>query len=119
MPNAQFTNELKSKLRPVAEALIRKDDERRNRAVDRATRGGTTVVLSETVGNLPGNRHGVIPDESVEVSIASLPTLVSQELFNEFVVAALAASTFDVNTILTNADGDVVVNAEGNVLVSG
>lgn len=63
---------LAAKVRPLAQALIRPEDAKRSRVVDRATRGGDRIALEETKGTLPARGQGVIDAASVQVESTAI-----------------------------------------------
>jgi threonine dehydratase len=84
-----------------------------------ATHAGGGYLLPERLYSpIPDNLAGVVADESVAVSIAGLPPIANQQQLNEYVLSLLSGASFDVDSILTSG-GEVLVNADGNVLVSG
>jgi hypothetical protein len=115
-----LTDELAALARPLAKKLVRRDDARRARIFDGVTGGGTKVILGEgTTGNLPGNQHGVIADESVAVSFPEFPTVADLQSLLALMIAAIGAigvAAFDPDTILVDLAGDVLVGLDGNVL---
>lgn len=79
---------LAAKVRPLAQALIRPDDAKRSRVIDRATRGGDRIALEETKGTLPTSKHGVIDSSSIAVpeTLLTVSTNLS-DMLTELVAA--------------------------------
>lgn len=104
--------------RRTVEAMLPHDLSRRAVEHDATHAGGGYVIAERVEGPAP---LVSVPDERVPVSLTGLPTIATQEQFNEFIFAAVQAVSVavDFDAILTNADGDVLVNADGNVLVTG
>lgn len=77
-------------LRPVWEALVDEAFAHVVRVIDGATSGGLTILIDRTEGMLPGNRHGMIADESIAVDEPDLTLATDQETLNRELLAAVA-----------------------------
>lgn len=99
------------------------EDLARLKAEHEATHASGGFLMPDRLNSpIPPNLTGVVQDESVQIAIATLPTIVSQEQFNEYVLSVLAGlgeGSLNADDILTNEDGEVVVSDDGFVLVAG
>lgn len=118
MPDPSGRARIQSALRPFVEEALRQEEADLMRRVDRVTTGSGLVRVERLSGRLPDNLHGLVQDESVEVSFPSFSTAVDLETLLGQIIAGLGGAAFNVDDILT-ADGEVLVNADGNVLLSG
>jgi hypothetical protein len=104
MATTALTDELAAFARPLAKKLVRREDARRARILDGVTGGGNKVILGDgTTGNLPGNQHGVIEDESIRVEFLAYSLATNLEALLGEIIADLTGGA---GVTAEDADGD-------------